>query len=125
MANINYNELAMDIYEFCCKNEMWEDTSIYFNGKAIASWSEWNGENGVKVADALYLYEDKDPSDVMEYINPEGLSCAFDCNFGLYTLINDWGATFPITYEKFCSIFEKHGVYFELGHQWYITTAEL
>ena len=125
MANINYNDLAMDIYNFCRKNEIWDDTAIYFDGKALASWSEWHGENGVKVADALYLYEDKNPRDYMEYINPDGLSCAFDCNFGLHTLVNDWGATFPSMYDAFSNIFEKYGLYYELGHSWYLTTAEL
>ena len=125
MANINYNDLAMDIYNFCCENEMWDDTAIYFDNKALTSRDEWNGENGVKIDDALYLYDDKNPKDYMEYINPDGLSCSFDCNFGLHTLINDWGANFPITYETFCGIFEKCGLYFELGHSWYITTAEL
>ncbi len=125
MANIHYNDLAMDIYNFCRKNEIWDDTAIYFDGKALASWSEWHGENGVKVADALYLYEDKNPRDYMEYINPDGLSCAFDCNFGLHTLVNDWGATFPSMYDAFSNIFEKYGLYYELGHSWYLTTAEL
>lgn len=125
MANINYNNLAMDIYKFCRENEMWDDTAIFFDGKALASWDEWKCENGIKVADALYLYENENPRNYMQYINPDGLSCMFDGNFGLHTLVNDWGATFPVTYEKFCSIFEKYGLYFEIGHSWYITTAEL
>ena len=125
MTNINYNNLAMDIYEFCCDHEMWDGVVIYFDGKALASWNEWGGEYGTKIGKSLYLYTDKQAGDYLEYINPDGLSCAFDGSFGLHTLVNDWGATFPSTYDAFSNIFKKYGLYYELGHSYYLTTAEL
>lgn len=123
MANINYNDLAMDIYKFCYNREMWEDVAVYFDGKALASWSEWNGESGMMVGDGLYAYANKNVMDYLQYANPDGLSVSFEGN--LHDLVNDFGISYPSTYKSFCKIFEQYGLYFELGSTYYLTTAEL
>ena len=54
--------LAKDIYKWCIKKNLWGDNCLYFDGKAWASWDEWNGEKGKQIGDRLYEYENKNPN---------------------------------------------------------------
>ena len=41
-----YKLLAIDIYEWCKKHDLWGDNTIYFDGKAWSNSKTWRGENG-------------------------------------------------------------------------------
>lgn len=121
-AHTDFEKMAHEIFEFCNERELWDDAAIYFNGKALASWNEWNGEHGKEIAANLYEYEDKNPLDYCEYSNPETLTMTFEGM--LYDVLNDFGYSFPSLYEDFGGIFEKYGYYFEMGHSWSLTACE-
>lgn len=100
----NYKEknerLAMDLIAFLNKNNYYQDTRIYFNGKAI--------ENGNKIIENIQ------PSDYFEYANNETLSMSFEG--ALYHLLNYQGS-----FNPFEQIFENHGCYYQLGNAWNLT----
>lgn len=118
----NLEALANDIYEWCEHHGIWEDCTIYFNGKALSDSERWNGEYGEKIGNNLYLYENKNPRDYMKYANQETLSMAFDGL--LYDVVNDFGQMFPRMYDEFEKLFDKHGYYYELGSNWYLNASE-
>lgn len=123
MANINYNDMAMDIYDWCRKHDCWEDCSIYFNGKAITSWKEWSSVAGKEIAEGLYEYEDKNPIDYFEYANPNTLSMSFEgyLNHILNAYVEGWIEL----EESFMNVFKKHNCYYEMGHAWNLSVYEL
>lgn len=106
MTNTNERNLALanDIKDFMIKNEVANDTRIYFNGMAYDSISdnEYKDINGIK------------GSDYFEYADDEGVSMSFEGT--LYHMIN-YG-TMPKLLEKFNKIFTKHNCYYELGYAW-------
>lgn len=121
MAN-KFENLAMEIYNWCYSNELWEDSAIYFNGKAIASWNKWHGVEGKKIAEGLYEYEDKNPLDYFEYANHDTLSMSFEGP--LYDILNAYSEDWCWTEEAFINIFSKHGFYYEMGHAWNLSVYE-
>lgn len=118
-----FENLAMEIYNWCYANELWEDSAIYFNGKAIASWNTWSGVEGKKIAEGLYEYEDKNPLDYFEYANPYTLSMSFEGP--LYMILNAYSEDWCWTEQQFINIFTKHGFYYEMGHAWNLSVYEL
>ena len=123
MSNMmNICDLANDIYKWCKQNDVWENCTIYFDGDAWSDAPKWNGEQGKKMDDDLYLYSNKNPFDYLQYANPDTLSFSFDGS--LYDIVNDFGYTYPAMYESFGEVFDKHGYYYELGSSWYLTVAE-
>ena len=52
-------QIAKAIYDWCIENEMWQYVSIYFDGKAWSSYKRWGGEEGRRIGDRLFEYEDK------------------------------------------------------------------
>ena len=121
---IDYKEMAQDVYEWCVKHESWEDACIYFDGKAWATWKEWSGEYGKKIADGLYEYDGKNPCDYFEYGNPNTLSMSFEGT--LYQILNAyWEWDFMVEwYEDFMNLFNKYNGYIEFGHSWNFTFVE-
>ena len=115
--------LAKDIYKWCKKKRLWGDNCIYFDGKAWASWSEWHGENGKKINENLYEYENKNPKDYFEYANPDTVSMSFEgpLNHVLTGYVYGW-----VKLEsEFSKLFEKYGYYYELGYAWSLSAYEL
>lgn len=115
--------LANDIYKWCKKKRLWGDNCIYFDGKAWASWPEWHGENGNKINEDLYEYENKNPKDYFEYANPDTLSMSFEgpLNHVLNGYVHGW-----VKMEnEFSKLFNKYGYYYELGYAWSLSAYEL
>ncbi len=108
--------LAKDIYDWCIKNDLWGDCCIYFNGKAWASWDNWHDENGIKIADRLYEFQSRNPKEYFEYANPDTLSMSFEGS--LYHVLNAYVPGWVKLEKEFLDIFQKHGVYYEMGHAW-------
>lgn len=115
--------LAHDIYNYCKKHYLWGDNCMYFNGIALASWSEWAGEKGKFVDEDLYLYENKDPRTYFEYVNnPNLFSMSFEGP--LYDVLNAYCPGWTKHEDNFRKLFEKYGVYYEMGHAWNLTAYE-
>lgn len=120
----NRNEsLAYDIYNWCKKNHLWGDNTIYFNGKALSNLPEWGNDKGKQIAEDLYEYENKNVNDYFEYGNPYTVSMSFEGS--LYHVLNGYTPGWIRKSTEFEKIFEKHGMYFEQGDAWNLSAYEL
>ena len=65
-------KMAIEVRSFLLEHEIWQDVTIYFNGKAFAT------SDGKKFAyndpDNLIILEGKNPRDYFEYVNPDLLA---------------------------------------------------
>ncbi len=108
--------LAVEIREFLLAEEMWQDVTIYFNGKAFSTYDKENGKYYYNDREHLVVQEDEDPERYFEYVNPEHiLSMSFEGP--VYEMVNCWPGYSSIQ-KRFDSIFEKYGIYYELGNSW-------
>lgn len=124
MGKIDYAKMAKEIYEWCKDRGLWDDCCIYFDFKAWATWGEWSGEKGKKIADGLYEYENKLCTDYFEYGNPHTLSMSFEGN--LYEVFNYYWENMTLFewHEQFYQMINDYGVYYELGNSWNLTVVE-
>lgn len=98
--------LAKEIHKWLVAHEMWTDVAIYYDGKRMASW-----EPSITEAD---------PSTHFEYVaDPHILSMSFEGP--LYDVLN----YYPALEAEFEKLFEKHGLYYELGDSWNLTCYEI
>lgn len=118
-----YKLLAIDIYEWCKKHDLWGDNTIYFDGQAWSNSEEWGGVKGRKITDDLYEYEDKNPSDYFEYANPETLSMSFEGSLN-YVLNGYTSGSWKLE-EGFSKLFKKYGLYYEFGNAWNLSAYEI
>ena len=118
-----YKSLAIDIYEWCKKQDLWGDNTIYFDGVAWSNSETWAGIKGKKITDDLYEYEDKNPRDYFEYANPQTLSMSFegDLNHMLNGYIRGWVKI----EEQFSKLFAKYDLYYELGNSWNLSAYKI
>ena len=124
-----FGKLAWDIYQWCVKNDLWDDNTIYFDGHAITNCIQWGSSekaNALLCPDPrakLYYFKDKNPRDYFEYVNPEGLSMSFEGS--LNHVLNAYTPGWAKLEEEFRKIFARHGCYYEMGHSWNLTTYDL
>lgn len=121
-AEINYEALAKDIYNWCIEHELWDDNTIYFNGKAWSNLPTWGIDEGKKIDEELYAYENRNPRHFFEYANPDTLSMSFEG--GLNHVLNDYNDNCLPLIEEFKELFHKYGLYYELGHSWNLSAAK-
>lgn len=115
-------ELAAEIFEWLVKNELWVDVCIYFNGKR---WGTHNIETGEFYYNQHKYYEMKaEPKTYFEYVRePENiLSMSFEGP--MYEVLNGYVHGWTKLEDEFRKIFEKYGLYYELGHAWNLTACE-
>lgn len=105
-------ELADHIYKLFKENDMWSDTSIYFNGKRLSN----RGPDGRHHYDgSAYEEENKDPNDYFEYVNSDHiLSMSFEGP--VYDMLNYDG--YPSVQKQFDELLAQYGLYYELGNAW-------
>lgn len=117
-----YAALAKDIYDWCQKHDLWGDNTIYFDGKAWSNSKEWSGIRGIKIAEDLYEYADKNPKNYFEWANPQTLSMSFEgsLNHVLNAYVPGWTAL----EDEFIKLFDKHGCYYEMGNAWNLSVFE-
>lgn len=115
-----YEALAIDIYNWCVEHELWDDNTIYFDGKAWSNLPTWGGDKGAKIAEDLYEYADRNPKHYFEYANPNTLSMSFEG--GLNHLLNGYLSGCGKLEEEFYALFHKYGLYHEFGHSWNLST---
>ena len=115
--------LAKDIYDWCIKNDLWGDNCIYFNGKAWASWDNWHNENGIKINDRLYEFQNRNPVEYFEYANPDTLSMSFEGP--LYYVLNGYVKGWTKLENEFYDLFNKYGYYYEMCHAWNLSAYKI
>ena len=115
-------KLATEIFNWLNDNELWVDVHIYFNGKC---WST-NNKNSTEFCynQRRYFEYEAEPKDYFEYVRePNILSMSFEG--GLYDVLNGYCYGWGKLADDFRKIFEKYGVYYELGHAWNLSCYEI
>lgn len=111
-------KLAVEIRTFLLNHDMWTDTTIYFNGKCFSTYDKETGEFYYNDSNHLVVIEDEDPRDYFEYVADDHiLSMSFE---GSVCHMLSYGTT-PGIKRQFDKIFEKYGIYYELGNHWNFT----
>ena len=106
-------QMAKEIMNFLVANELSYDVIIYYNNKKIYNDYRWT--NGTYV-DNIIIKDDYNPHDYFEYAAYHHiLSMSFEG--ALYRSINYNGYKI----NEFNKIFQKYGVYYELGNAWNLT----
>lgn len=112
LTKTNIENLANEIITFLVREELASDVSIYFNGKVMRSNGGYNDDGYYTLG--WETTENVNPHDYFDY-------CAYDHILSmsfegpLYDLLN---YSFGRKEETFRKIFEKYGLYFELGNSW-------
>ena len=112
--------MAKEIRKWLLDHYLWVDVTIYFNGKAYST-DDRNGHYFYNDPEHLVELENQDPHRFTEYAG-DILTMVFEGD--LYDLINHpWEFGYTPEYgekllEEFRSIFNKRGLYFELGNLW-------
>lgn len=117
-----YERLAKDIYNWCVEHELWDDNTIYFDGKAWSNLPTWGGEKGIKICEDLYEYANRNPKNYFEYANPDTLSMSFEG--GLNHVLNEYVDNCLPLIEEFRELFHKYGLYWEFGNSWNLSAAK-
>lgn len=123
MTSKQKERLATEIFEWLVKHEMWVDVCIYFNGKR---WSTSNHKDCMDFCynEHRYFEDEADPENYFEYVNkPNILSMSFEGP--LYHVLNAYRPGWVKLEDEFSKIFEKYGLYYEMGHAWNLTCYEL
>jgi hypothetical protein len=112
ITKIDIERLANEIISFLNKEKLASDVSIYFNNKVMRSKGYLSNEGNYIIG--WETVEGVNPHDYFDY-------CAYDHILSmsfegpLYDVLNYSGGR---RYEEFEAIFEKHGLYYELGNSW-------
>lgn len=113
--------LARAIYDLLLSHGIWQDVSIYFNGKCMSSCNDtatkfrYNGEP--------FISEGKDPRDCFDYVAEKHiLSMSFEGP--LYEALNGYAGNWEIEAELI-ALLKKYGCYYELGNAWNLTCYPL
>ena len=114
--------LATEIFNWLVDHEMWIDVQIYFNGKC---WSTSNKDHTEFCYNEHRYFEyEANPKDYFEYVRePNILSMSFEGS--LYEVLNAYVRGWEKLEDEFRKIFEKYGLYFELGNAWNLTCFEV
>ena len=115
-------QLATDIFNWLREHELWMDVAIYFNGKCWATSNKDDTEFCYN--ENKYFEYEADPKNYFEYVRePNILSMSFEG--GLYEVLNGYVYGWIRLEEEFRKIFEKYGLYFELGNAWNLSCFEI
>lgn len=114
-------QLATEIFNWLIEHEMWVDVSIYFNGKCWSTSSKDSTEFCYN--EHRYFEYEAEPKDYFDYVaEPNILSMSFEGTF--YEVLNGYVPGWTKLESEFRNIFEKYGLYFELGNAWNLTCYE-
>ena len=112
LTKTNIEELANEIISFLNKEKLASDVSIYFNNKVMRDRGTW--DDNYNYIPKWETTEDVDPHNYFEYAAYDHiLSMSFEGP--LYEVLHYTGGR---NVEKFDAIFEKWGLYYELGNAW-------
>lgn len=119
--------IALAIYEWCKSHDLWGDNTIYFDGHAITNSRYWYGSPDEILSEdedaRLYYYEDRNPRDYFEYVNPKTLSMSFEGD--LYHVLNAYTPGWTKLEDQFRNLLQSFGYYYEMGHAWNLTLYKI
>lgn len=118
-------ELATEIFNWLVDKNLWIDVCIYFNGKRWSTNSHNStGKTEFCYNERRYFEDEADPKRYFEYVRePNILSMSFEGD--LYEVLNGYTYGWTKLEDEFRKIFEKYGLYYELGHSWNLTACEI
>ena len=110
LTKVGIEQFANEVMDYLIKHELDMDVCIYYNNKRMSNKYNWrNFDEPPK----LVIEENISPFDYFEYANYDHiLSMSFEGP--LYDSLNYSG----YAEEGLHDLFEKYGVYWELGHAW-------
>ena len=112
ITKADIEKLANEIIAFLEAYDIADAVSIYYNGDVVRSKTEY--KNNGEYSYAWIKTENIDPHKYFEYAAYDHiLSMSFEG--GLYDVLNYSGGS---KMDKFMKIFEKYGLYYELGNAW-------
>lgn len=115
-------KLAKEIRQFLLDNELWIDTTIYFNGMAYST-DDREGHYFYNDPEHLVELKDEDPHRYVEYVGPY-LTMTFEGPF--YDVMNGYLGKYGYRLEeKFHDILKKYGLYCELGNAWNLSVYDI
>lgn len=112
--------LANDIRDYLLLRGMWQDTFIYFNGKAFGT-DDGHGHYYYNDPTHLVVLENEDPHRYTDYAG-DILTMTFEGP--LYEAMN-YGSDRWQTEEDLLEIFRRYGLYYEMGEAWNLTACPL
>jgi hypothetical protein len=124
-------ELAVEIRQYLLDNQLWLDTTIYFNDNAFST-SERLGKDYGELAyndpSKLFVIENVNPRDYCNYAGEiltmtfEGESSLYDCFWRVEEIDLKRGSGYSERiHEGLLAIFAKRGLYFDFGDSWNLT----
>ncbi len=108
MTEEENSKIATIIKDWLLKNQLADDTRIYFNDQCYSS-VDYGYEASYE------LLKDIKASDYFKYANDKTVSMSFEG--ALHTVLN-YGEDGWKAHTEFTELLEKHGWYFEFGHSW-------
>lgn len=114
LTKANIEALANEIMEYLIENGLDIDVSIYYNDKRMRNKYNWRN---LDEPPKLVIEENIDPHRYFEYAAYNHIiSMSFEGP--LYDVVNCYNGRLE---QKFSAIFEKYGLYYELGNTWNLT----
>ena len=105
--------LATELRDYLIDHDLWEDCTIFFNGKAFCF-----SDQGPNDSRKWYLQESADPGAYTNHVSP--IPTVF-LGGALCQLLNHWVNDLELVdrLEKDLNrMFSKHGVHYELADHW-------
>lgn len=115
--------LAQDIYKWLLSHEMWVDVCIYYDGKRMSTARDTGDGNWEYRYNGEPFVEDGfDPRDYFDYVAKQHIiSMSFE---GPLCHLLAYGVGGAELKKEFRAIFDKHGLFYELGDHWNLTCYE-
>lgn len=115
--------LAQDIQKWLREHEMWQDVSLYYNGKRMSTSTEVDGKFQSRYNGEPFIEDGYDPRDVTEYVAKQHiLTAVFEGPF--YHVLNAYVPGWAKLEAEFRVILAKHGCYYEMGEAFNLTCYE-
>ena len=116
LSKIKIEELVKEIENFLREHELLADVCIYFNNKRHL-WHNKYDEKWNFLGFGCDVEEDISPLDYFEYVNVRHiLSMSFEGDF--YHVMNGYTKREFDLQDKFLTLLNKYGLYYELGNAW-------
>lgn len=113
----NMEALTLEIIEFLQQNQLFQDVNIFCNNKRFSSNYSAGSIMEKTQLGIYYVMENRNAADVVEFNNPNTITMTFEGP--LYHVLNYGPEALE---QKFLKVFEKYGLYYELGYAWSLAT---
>jgi len=109
----NMEALTLEIIDFLQQNQLFQDVNIFCNNKQFSSNYSAGSIMEKAQLGIYYVMENRNAADVVEFNNHNTITMTFEGP--LYHILNYGPAK---TEQAFLKLFNKYGLYYELGYAW-------